>query len=134
MPQSGFTGISFPFRINENGGVAMSTTSSTEATHIVEAVNQILLTRPGERCMEYHFKSDVDFSVFTANDRSARSLVEYQIRQALKTLEDRIEVSSVNVISEDNKIIAHVTFKVIKYGTTYTTKAEVGDLNGSSDS
>lgn len=127
--QTGFNGISFPFRISGTGGVQMSTTDVSEVTHIVEAMEQILLTRPRERCMEYHFKSDLDTDIFEPNDVSAQKLVEYQIREALNSLEDRIDIVNVTVTSERNFIYATITFRVIKYDTTYSTKVKVGEKN-----
>lgn len=125
--QTGFTGISFPFRINGKGGVTMSSTSISDVPHIIEAFEQILLTKPRERRMEYHFKSDLDTDIYEPNDASARCLIEHQIREALSTLEDRIEVVSVNVTSEDNKVCADITFKVLVYNTTYSSKIKVGE-------
>lgn len=123
---SDYTGISFPFRIGNKGGVAMSTTNSESVPHIIEAIKQILLTRPRERSMEYHFKSDIDTDIFEPNDESTRTLIEYQIREALKQLEDRIEVKSVNIRSEDEKIYANITFEVFKYNKEFNTELEVG--------
>ena len=125
--QTGFNGISFPFRISSTGGIAMSTTSVSDVPHIVEAVEQILLTKPNERRMEYHFKSDLDLDIFEPNDVSAQKLVEYQIRDALNTLEDRIEITKITVTSEDNAIKASLSFKVLKYNTQYTKTVKVGD-------
>lgn len=127
MPQAGFKGISFPFRISGTGGIEMSSTDISEVPHIEEAIKQILLTRPRERCMEYHFKSDLDLDIFEPNDVSAQKLVEYQIRKALSSLEDRIEVTSVEVTSQGNEIIASINFKVLKYNTTYSKMIKVGE-------
>lgn len=128
--QAGFKGISFPFRINGKGGVTMSSTDISEVPHIIEAIEQILLTKPRERRMEYHFKSDLDTDIFTPNDSSAGNLIKHQIREALTTLEDRIEVIRVDIISENNKVYADITFKVLMYNTTYSSKIKVGeDLN-----
>ena len=44
MPQSGFTGISYPFRISNRGGVVMSTTSRHDPSHISESIQQIFNT------------------------------------------------------------------------------------------
>lgn len=131
--QGGFYGISFPFRISPTGGIAMSTTDISDVPHIVEAVEQILLTKPWERCMEYHFKSDLDLDIFEPNDVSSHKLVEHQIRNALSALEDRIEVTSVNVYSEDTSINATITFRVLKYNTQYTKSVKVGDMNETVD-
>lgn len=128
--KNGFNGISFPFRISGTGGVQMSTTDILDVSHIVEAMEQILLTRPYERKMEYHFKSDLDTLIFDPNDISARNMVAYQIKQALSQLEDRIEVINVIVTSEGSSIYATITFRVLMYNTTYSKKIKVGDDNG----
>ena len=128
--KNGFNGISFPFRISGIGGVQMSSTDVLDVPHIVEAMEQILLTRPYERKMEYHFKSDLDTLIFDPNDISARNMVAYQIKQALSQLEDRIEVINVIVTSEGSSIYATITFRVLMYNTTYSKKIKVGDDNG----
>ena len=129
MAESGFTGISFPFRIGVKGGVVMSTTSVSDVQHIIEAMTQILGTRPMERCMEYHFKSDLDSDIFEPNDASCRTLIAYQAEEALKELEDRINVNSIEVVSEDSTINAVVNFTVLKYNTVHVAKIKVGDLS-----
>ena len=129
MPEMGFTGISFPFRIGVKGGVAMSTTSVSNVQHIIEAITQILSTRPMERGMEFHFKSEIDSDIFEPNDTSCRTLIAYQVKEALKELEDRITVDSVEVISEDSSVIAVIHFTVIAYNTVHVANVKVGDLS-----
>lgn len=129
MAELGFTGISFPFRIGVKGGVVTSTTSVMAVQHIIEAMEQILLTRPMERCMEYHFKSDIDYDIFEPNDASCRTLIAYQVKEALRELEDRVEVNSVEVESEDSTIIAVINFTVLSYNTVHVAKIKVGDLS-----
>ena len=131
--KSGFKGLSFPFRVSGTGGVEMSTTSVSDISHITEAIEQILLTRPRERKMEYHFKSDLDTLIFEPNDESLKSLMVYHVEEALKELEDRIEVLDVDFISEDNVIYVLVTFRVLIYDTVYTKKIKVGDVNADSN-
>ena len=131
--KSGFKGLSFPFRVSGTGGVEMSTTSVSDISHITEAIEQILLTRPRERKMEYHFKSDLDTLIFEPNDESLKSLMVYHVEEALKELEDRISVLDVDIISEDNIIYVIVTFKVLVYDTVYTKKIKVGDVNADSN-
>lgn len=127
--KQGFTGISFPFRIGVKGGVVTSTTNSREVPHIIEAMKQILLTGSKERCMEYHFNSDLDTDIFEPNDPSSQTLIAYQIKDALKRLEDRIEVISVNITAKDSSIFATIVFKVLVYDTTYASEFKVGELN-----
>lgn len=129
MSQRGFTGISFPFRIGIKGGVVMSSTSVQSVPHIIEAMKQILLTRPNERCMEYEFKSDIDTDIFEPNDLSTHTLLEYQIEEALKQLEDRIEVNSVEITSNDSEIYVTIDFKVLAYNTNFVENFKVGDIS-----
>lgn len=131
--KSGFSGLSFPFRVSGTGGIEMSTTSVSDISHITEAIEQILLTRPRERKMEYHFKSDLDTLIFEPNDESLKSLMVYHVEEALKELEDRIDVLDVDIISEDNTIYVIVTFRVLVYDTVYTKKIKVGDVNADSN-
>lgn len=129
MKERGFTGISFPFRIGVKGGVVTSTTSVSDVQHIIESMEQIVMTRPMERCMEYHFKSDIDHDIFEPNDASIRTLIAYQVAEALREHEKRIEVNSVDVVSKDSVIFAVVSFTVLKYNTVHVTNIKVGDLS-----
>ena len=83
--------------------------------------------------MEYHFKSDLDTLIFEPNDESLKSLMVYHVEEALKELEDRIDVSDVDIISEDNIIYVIITFRVLVYDTVYTKKIKVGDVNADSN-
>lgn len=129
MADTGFTGISFPFRIGVRGGVVTSSTNVSDVQHIIEAMAQILRTRPMERSMEYHFKSDIDSDIFEPNDASCRTLIAYQVEEALRELEDRIEVNSVEVESKDSSVIATIHFTVLKYNTVHVANIKVGDLS-----
>lgn len=129
MSQKDFHGISFPFRIGQKGGVVMSSTSVSDATHISESIQQILLTFKYERGMEYHIYSELDTALFEPNDVSALTLVEYQIKDAIKRLEDRVEVTNVDVYSENNVLYADISFNILKYNVNYTNTFKVGDIN-----
>lgn len=129
IKQEGFTGISFPFRVSVKGGIATSTTNKNNINHILESMEQILRTRPLERCMEYQIKADIDTVIFEPNDASARTLIGYQVKNALAELEDRIEVKNVNITSQDSVVYAEITFKVLKYDTVYTEKIKVGEID-----
>ncbi len=114
----GYRGLSFPFRIGGTGGVVMSQADSREDTHLIEAIEQILRTAPMERGMEYHFKSDIDTDIFEPNDPVSQSFIAYQVKEALRELEDRIVVDSVLVEGVDNKIYAKISYTVKSYNKT----------------
>lgn len=124
----GFRGISFPFRIGNRGGVVMSGTSAYEVPHILESMQQILLTKPRERGMETDFHCEVINNVFGINNENLYALVEYQVKSALEKWEDRITVDSVNVYGEDNTVYADITFTAKLYNAVYRAKMKVGDL------
>ncbi len=128
--ETGFKGISFPFRIGNKGGVVMSSTSSFEVPHILESIQQILTTKPYERGMEMGFHCSVINNVFDINNESLYQLVEYQIREALEKWEDRIEVDKVEVYGEEEFVYADITFTVKLYSTVHETRIKVGDLIG----
>lgn len=129
--QQGFRGISFPFRIGVRGGVVMSSTSLLEVPHIIEAMQQILLTHPYERSMEFHFRSQVVENVFNVNGIDTQQLVAYQVKESLRELEDRVEVEDVVITEEKEKMYANITFKVLAYNSVYNATMEVGEVSGS---
>lgn len=129
MAERSYTGISFPFRIGVKGGVVTSTTSTREVPHIIESMKQILRTFQYERTMEHHVYSEIDTDIFEPNDTSTHTLLEYQIKDALRRLEPRIAVSSVNFSSANSSVYATINFKVLPYDSDYTTKLKVGETN-----
>lgn len=135
MPQSGFTGISYPFRVNNRGGVTMSTTSRTDPTHIAESIQQIFLTNFLERPMEADVYTNVSMLLFEPNDVSLQQVLKSRMVSDLERLEERITCDEdgiefvVEVIEDVEYLFAYITYKVIKYNTTYTSKIKVGEVN-----
>lgn len=134
MPKSGYTGISYPFRITSQGGVAMSTTSSTDASHIEESIRQILGTNFLERTMESDIYSTVESSLFEPNDESLKRIIKSQITDDLRRLEERIRLSEEDIelyvsTEEDGEFLyATITYLVIKYQQYFTTTVKVGEV------
>lgn len=135
MPQSGFTGISYPFRISNRGGAVMSTTSSTDSTHIAESIQQIIGTSFLERPMESEIYSEVSTLLFEPNDETLKQILKNRIVEALERLEDRIECEEDGIlfeVEEENNVeylCAYITYKVIKYNTYYTSRIQIGEVN-----
>lgn len=134
MPQSGFTGISYPFRISNRGGVVMSTTSRNDPTHIAESIQQIFNTNYLERPMESDVYTTVTSLLFEPNDLTLQQVLKSRIVSDLERLEERIECDEegidFDVEVDDNGLevlYAFITFKVIKYNTYYTSKIKVGE-------
>lgn len=135
MPQSGFTGISYPFRVSNRGGVVMSTTSRTDPTHIAESIQQIFNTNYLERPMESEIYTTVTSLLFEPNDIALQQVLKSRIVDDLDRLEERIECDEegieFKVEVEDNIefLYANITYKIIKYNTFYTSKIKVGEVS-----
>ena len=127
--QSTLTGISFPFRVSSLGGIALSTTGTTNVSHIVDKITLVLTTFIGERTMEIEGCSQVDTLIFKDNEKSTHTLLEYQVENALRQLNDVINVLSVNAHGDDNYMYVDIEFKLVQFDKVYTLKnLKVGDM------
>lgn len=136
MPQSGFTGISYPFRVNGRGGCTMSTTSATDPTHIAESIRQIFGTNYLERPMEgMTVYSDVSPLLFEPNSVALQQVLKSRMVDALTRLEKRVECGEsdieffIETEGDDEILYANITYKVILYQTYYTSKIRIGELS-----
>lgn len=135
MPQSGFTGISYPFRISNRGGVVMSTTSRTDPTHIAESIQQIFNTNFLERPMESDVYTRVTALLFEPNDISLQQVLKSRIVSDLERLEKRVKCSEDDIkfeVEEEDGVAylyANISYKIIKYNTYYKSKLKVGELS-----
>ena len=135
MPQSGFKGISYPFRISNRGGVVMSTTSRTDPTHIAESIQQIFNTNYLERPMEAEVYTTITALLFEPNDIALQQVLKTRIVSDLERLEQRVQCSEdgiefeVEVEDDAEYLYANITYKIIKYNTYYTSKIKVGEIS-----
>ena len=135
MPQSGFTGISYPFRVNNRGGVSMSTTSATDPTHIAESIRQIFNTSFLERPMESDIYTTVTSLLVEPNDDALQAVLKSRMVDDLERLEERVTCSEDDIeftieIEDDVEFLyAYLTYRIIKYNTSYTSKVKVGEIN-----
>lgn len=123
---SDLVGLQFPFDINGKGGLSLVKQSKEDSSIFDGKIEQLLGTGRGERAMECHIFSDLDVHVFSPNDASTRTLLEYEIKQAIAQSIPEIQVISVSMVSQEKTIIALVTYKVLAYGTTNITSVKVG--------
>lgn len=135
MPQSGFTGISYPFRVNSRGGVSMSTTSATDPSHIAESITQIFGTSYLERPMESDIYTTVTPMLFEVNDIALQQVLKNRMVNDLVRLEPRVSLTEEDIefeVETEEGIVslyATIHFKVILYNTTYTTKVRLGEIS-----
>ena len=116
-------GISFPFRVSVRGGATMSVANINSVDKIVESMQQIVLTREGERCMEYDVYSQIDKLIFNIEDDTLRQVCEYMLKDAINRLETRVTVNDVRLARDENTgiIYALVNFTVNKTNNNYNT-------------
>ena len=121
-------GISFPFRINVRGGIAMSVTNTNTFTHTDEAIHQLLTTERGERLMEFYLYSGLDTLIFEPNDETTKSLLEFEVKDTIQThLSDTLEIDDIQVTQDKNLIFADITYHLVNFGgNLHTTRVQIG--------
>ncbi len=107
-------GWAFPVRPREDGGgVGMS----SHERNIVESIQLVLNTQPGERQMLPEFGCGLQDLIFNTNTAQTRHEAESMIRTALGRWEPRIDVERVTAkpdSSDNNRIRINVEYTVRK--------------------
>lgn len=132
MGKQGFSGMSFPFRFDGRGGVAKSTTSHQDFTHIKEGVIQVLGTNIGERIMELDFGSEVNKVQFSNIDNEINMAeLEFYVRDAISKWDNRVEVKAVDIKPFVDETMAgflvELHLHVIKFMQDFTMSAKIMD-------
>jgi hypothetical protein len=86
-------GIAYPMRIGPDGRIAL--TSREE--EIAESIRLILGTSPGERPMRPDFGCPIHEHLFAPADATTTGLIAFEVRNALRRWEPRVEVVDVTV-------------------------------------
>ena len=123
-------GISFLFRVSVQGGVTMSVANTSEVTHILEGMQQCLLTGKNERGMRYTFYSELKNLVWEPNNNACKSLFIYYIVDCLtRLMGNRISINStdVSVTQQDNELLGVIGFTVNSTSLQYIATLKVGD-------
>lgn len=89
-----FLGIGWQFPIAKEKGVPRFAVAKYEES-IRQAIHIILSTAKGERVMRPDFGCGIHELVFAPNNASTRGLAEFEVREALRLWEPRIEVLTV---------------------------------------
>ena len=109
--------IDFPFRLDGRGRTA----DVGDDDHIRDMIEQVLLTAPGERVNRPTFGSGAQLLVFAPNSDTLASAMRMSIQAGLQTwLGDLIEVTDVQVESEDSTLRIEVRYVVRRTGETGT--------------
>src|SRR6516165_5195149 len=70
---------------------------ATDELSVRQSIEIILSTSKGERVMRPDFGCDLDKLLFAPNNGATRALAEFEVTEALRTWEPRIEVLDVSV-------------------------------------
>jgi phage baseplate assembly protein W len=92
-------GIAYPMRIGPTGGIALA----SHDEEIAESMRLILGTSPGERPMRPEFGCPIHEHIFASTDATTAGLIAFDVRQALRRWEPRIEVADVVVTPADDQ-------------------------------
>lgn len=136
MSEVGYKGISYPFRIGSNGGVVMSSTSKTDATHIAESIQQILNTEYLERPMESDVYTTVTSLLFEPNNETLQQVLRTRLVNDIERLDSRVKVGYDGITFEVEKdqndveyLYVCIVYNVVKYSTSlYAARVKVGEV------
>lgn len=110
----------------------MSEDKYNNPTHIMENLEQVILTSYGERPMNPEFGSEVDTSIFEVDSQSSKTMIEFQAKEAIKAhLSDRLSLKDLNAYSQDSSIYVSVSFSATGFSNreVFVENIEVGDVN-----
>jgi phage baseplate assembly protein W len=93
MPEFIGAGWTFPVRTDATGSIALA----TGEREVIESVQLILATSPGERPMRPEFGCAIHDLVFAPADAATAGQIAYEVRISLDRWEPRITVSDVVV-------------------------------------
>ena len=89
-------GAGWSFPIARDPARAAALAMAADAISVRQSIEIILSTRKGERVMRPDFGCDLDKLLFAPNNRTTQALAEFEVSEALKMWEPRIEVLDVH--------------------------------------
>lgn len=113
-------GMKFPPQLSDDGTHVFASSESEEL--IRESVSIILSTSPGERLMRPDFGCGIHRMAFGTNSPTTHSRVAYEVEEALKKWEPRIELEEVDVNAdpeEGHKLNISIQYRVVSNNNRY---------------
>lgn len=105
------TDINFPYRYNERGRTSDAGTDK----HILDMIEQVLFTAPGERVNRPTFGCGLTRLVFQPNSQELATATQFLVQGALQQwLGDLIQVSQVTVDSVESTLNVNVEYILLK--------------------
>jgi len=101
--------FNYPFKIDNKG----RTTSVGEEEHILQMIEQILFTMPGERVNRPTFGTGVNQLIFEPNSDELAATTQFLIQGALQQwLGNLINVNSVQITNRDSTLIIDIQYTI----------------------
>ena len=102
--------LDYPYHFDGSGRTA----TTTDADHIRDLIEQVLLTSPGERVMRPDFGAGLLTLVFEPNSATLAATTQFLVQSGLQQhLSDLISVSSVTVENLDSTLQVDVRYTVL---------------------
>jgi phage baseplate assembly protein W len=117
--------IDYPYHFSGQGRTA----DTDDEDHIRDMIEEFLLTNPGERVNRPDFGSGLLQMVFAPNSPEMAATLQLIIQAGLQRwLGDLIEVRSLEVSSEESKLMVVVKYAIRRTGQVTTQTFERGGL------
>jgi phage baseplate assembly protein W len=99
--------ICFPFRIDSSGKVE----TTSQSAHVVEMIEQVLFTVPGERVNRPDFGCGIAQMVFENESTETDTVIQVMVQGALQQwLGDVIQLESVDVTTDDSELTIQIQY------------------------
>lgn len=116
--------IDHPFHFSSLGRTA----GTGYDEHVRDMIEQLLFTDPGERVNRPDFGSGLRQLVFAPNSPELAAALQYTVQAALQRwLGDVIQVTALEVVSEENVLRIHLQYVVLRTGEEKTETFERRD-------
>ncbi|SPF40914.1 conserved hypothetical protein [Syntrophobacter sp. SbD1] len=111
--------LAFPFSIGNDG---RTVTADTLADQVLQELEQLVLTDPGERLFLPDFGGGAGRLLFETTDENTTSVAQATLTQAIQNwLAGRVQLQSVNVLATGSAINITIVYQVAGSPTTVQT-------------
>lgn len=117
------TDIAYPFGFDSRGRTA----TASYAAHVRQMIEQLLLTRPGERVNLPTFGAGLDQHVFAPNSPELAAAVELTLQTNIASwLGDIVEVHELSVTADEAALIVRLGYLIRSTGEVISDEITVG--------
>ncbi|MDD3492412.1 MAG: GPW/gp25 family protein [Candidatus Thermoplasmatota archaeon] len=113
----GYSGIAFPFNIDDRGSVVRNNVDLVEGTYdtIRQAIQQILLTRVGSRFFHRSFGASPIYILFRLNTPEELMLVRSEIDDFLRRWEPRCVLTHFEIQhQEESTAVIKIGYQIVR--------------------